>query len=272
MRRLGPIVLLSILLLIPPAAQALETAWQGGAESRARLLAAREPGQPERWILGIEIALAPGWKTYWRWPGEAGAPPRFDFSASENLQTGTLAWPLPVAFETFGARSLGYGDTVLFTLPAGPSRPDKPARVRLQLDYMVCETICIPERAGFDLPLAGAENPALATRLAAARAAAPGTSDHDIALEAAAVRGDSDRRILRITARAGTGFHSPRLIAVAGEIVLFAPPALRSFDDSHGLHLDIPLSDGIRPRAGSPLHLLLIDGERHVLRQVEWPQ
>ena len=29
---------------------------------------------------GVEIRLAPGWKTYWRYPGDSGVPPRFDFS------------------------------------------------------------------------------------------------------------------------------------------------------------------------------------------------
>ena len=27
---------------------------------------------------GIEIRLDRGWKTYWRYPGDSGVPPRFD--------------------------------------------------------------------------------------------------------------------------------------------------------------------------------------------------
>ena len=29
--------------------------------------------------------MAPGWHTYWRYPGDSGVPPRFDFSGSDNL-------------------------------------------------------------------------------------------------------------------------------------------------------------------------------------------
>ena len=32
------------------------------------------------------VKLRPGWKTYWRYPGDSGVPPQFDFSGSENLK------------------------------------------------------------------------------------------------------------------------------------------------------------------------------------------
>ena len=47
---------------------------------------------------GIEIKLQPGWKTYWRYPGDSGVPPRFDFSGSENLKTAKVLYPAPHLF------------------------------------------------------------------------------------------------------------------------------------------------------------------------------
>ena len=36
-------------------------------------------------VAGIAIDFDPSWHTYWRVPGEAGIPPDFDWSGSENL-------------------------------------------------------------------------------------------------------------------------------------------------------------------------------------------
>ena len=55
---------------------------RGGAADRGR---ARRGGDVHR--AGIEIRLAPGWKTYWRYPGDSGVPPRFDFSGSRNVKS-----------------------------------------------------------------------------------------------------------------------------------------------------------------------------------------
>ncbi|MEG4641374.1 protein-disulfide reductase DsbD domain-containing protein, partial [Paracoccus sp. APAP_BH8] len=36
-------------------------------------------------MTALHLRLEPGWKTYWRSPGDAGVPPRFDWAASRNL-------------------------------------------------------------------------------------------------------------------------------------------------------------------------------------------
>ena len=46
-------------------------------------------------IAALQITLAPGWKTYWRQPGDTGIPPRFDFSGSENLTILDVIYPAP---------------------------------------------------------------------------------------------------------------------------------------------------------------------------------
>ena len=64
-------------------ARALESPWVTGAQADTRLLADHAANAPVR--AGVEIKLKAGWKTYWRYPGDAGVPPRFDWSGSENL-------------------------------------------------------------------------------------------------------------------------------------------------------------------------------------------
>src|ERR687891_1737067 len=74
--------------------------WDEGLQSAARLIAARAAGTGGGLLYrsGVEIRLNPGWKTYWRYPGDSGAPPTFDFSKSENVKSATVLFPAPLRF------------------------------------------------------------------------------------------------------------------------------------------------------------------------------
>lgn len=122
---------------------------------------------------GLEVALAPGWKTYWRAPGDAGVPPLFDWAGSDNLAAVAVEWPAPELFDTFGLTTLGYGGVVTLPLRLTPVDAGLPIRLRLGLDYGVCAEICIPERADLALDIAPGAEPEGAAAIASARALAP---------------------------------------------------------------------------------------------------
>lgn len=105
---------------------------------------------------GLEIKLQPGWKTYWRYPGDSGVPPRFDFKNSENVEDVTVLWPAPVRFPDGGGSSIGYIDHTIFPLRIALKNPGKPAVLRVTLDYAVCEKLCVPIEARLELPLVAA--------------------------------------------------------------------------------------------------------------------
>ena len=68
----------------------------------ARLVAAVDAvGTADTVPLGLDIRLKPGWKTYWRSPGDAGLAPQLDWSGSTNLAETTIAWPAPRRFSQF---------------------------------------------------------------------------------------------------------------------------------------------------------------------------
>src|SRR5262245_46046481 len=71
-----------------PAFAADASPWDQDLRSAARLVAASATGESGNRVLraGVEIKLQPGWKTYWRYPGDAGVPPVFDFAASDNVK------------------------------------------------------------------------------------------------------------------------------------------------------------------------------------------
>lgn len=110
-------------------------------------------------IAALRMELEPGWKTYWRSPGDSGIPPDFDWSGSENLADVRIAWPTPIVFDTYGARTLGYQDRMTLPVELTPKDPTLPMRVRLSLFYGVCSDICVPAREDLAIDIAPADAP-----------------------------------------------------------------------------------------------------------------
>lgn len=120
-------------------------------------------GQDGRQMAGIRIDLAPGWKTYWRAPGDAGIPPLVDFARSENVAATQMAWPVPEVFDQNGMRSIGYEGHVVVPLAVTPTSQGDAVRLSGTLHIGVCEEICIPISLDFDalLPPDGGRDPAI---------------------------------------------------------------------------------------------------------------
>jgi DsbC/DsbD-like thiol-disulfide interchange protein len=141
--------------------------WQRDSHSAVRLLAGSRSGP--MMLGGVAIQLQPGWKTYWRTPGDSGVPPRFDFSKSENVEAVTVLWPAPTKFDDgAGGHSLGYHDQIVLPLRVVAKSPDKPMTLRADISYAVCEKICIPVEAKAELAftsVASTEDTALSAAL-----------------------------------------------------------------------------------------------------------
>lgn len=114
----------------------------------ARLLPGFATDQGTR-MAGLEMAFAPGWKTYWRAPGDAGIPPIFDWSGSTNVKAVQLHWPRPTVFHLNGMQSVGYHDALVLPLEVQPVDPAQPVALHLRVDLGVCKDICMP--ASLDL-------------------------------------------------------------------------------------------------------------------------
>lgn len=131
-------------------------------------------------MAALHLVLAPGWKTYWRAPGEAGIPPRFDWSGSENLAAVAFHWPRPEIFDLNGFRTFGYHDELVLPIELTPRDRSLPIRVRAEVDIGVCDDICVPMSLDLSGELAPGGSAVAAIRRALAdapeRAAAAGLS------------------------------------------------------------------------------------------------
>jgi DsbC/DsbD-like thiol-disulfide interchange protein len=143
------------LALTAGAAAAASSAWDVDSRSAVRLVTARSVVETGVKFLraGLEIKLQPGWKTYWRYPGDSGVPPSFDIGGSENVKSMTVLWPAPERFSDGVGYSIGYRNGVLLPLRVVPRDERKPVILRLKLDYAVCDTLCVPAKANVELQL-----------------------------------------------------------------------------------------------------------------------
>src|SRR5258707_8912379 len=130
--------------------------WDGDARSAVRLIAGSQPKGTSADALraGIEIRLKGGWHTYWRYPGDAGVPPQFDFGESQNVKSVEVLWPAPQRLADAGGVAIGYVNNVIFPLRIVPADARKPVVLRLKLDYAICEKLCLPVEGKGELSLA----------------------------------------------------------------------------------------------------------------------
>jgi DsbC/DsbD-like thiol-disulfide interchange protein len=123
------------------------------------------------YMAAVDLQLAPDWKTYWRAPGEAGIPPVFDWTGSENLKSVAFHWPSPKVITLNGMMSIGYLNELVLPVEVVAADPGKPVKLALKMDLGICHDICMPAHVALAASLQGAGKPD--DRIAAALAAGP---------------------------------------------------------------------------------------------------
>src|SRR4051794_13887361 len=193
-----------VLLVAVPAHAADASAWDGTQRSAVRLIAGGRTDTGTSLQAGIEMRLAPGWKTYWRYPGDSGIPPRFDFSQSRNVKSVAVRWPAPQRLTDEGGTSIGYKHDLIFPLSIVPEDGSKPVTLSLAIDYGVCEKMCVPVDATAELTIAGqATEQDQRIAAAEARVPKPATVGQDGALSIRAVKREGSRIVVDVAFPAG---------------------------------------------------------------------
>jgi len=120
-------------------------------------------------MVALRLDLAPGWKTYWRAPGDAGIPPEFDWSSSQNLRGVAIHWPSPSVFETAGYTTIGYHDHLVLPVEIEPADPSRPVTLSAVIELGICRDICMPASLALSalVEAPGAPDSAISAALAA---------------------------------------------------------------------------------------------------------
>jgi DsbC/DsbD-like thiol-disulfide interchange protein len=95
------------------------------------------------WWAGLAMDLQPGWKTYWRVPGDGGIAP--DIKATgDNVAAQQVHFPLPHRFEDAAGTTIGYKEQVVFPLALTPQNANQAMAVNVKSFLGVCDEVCIP--------------------------------------------------------------------------------------------------------------------------------
>ncbi|WP_353642248.1 protein-disulfide reductase DsbD domain-containing protein [Mesorhizobium sp. WSM2239] len=185
MRNIAIAFLALLLGANPPSALASSSDWFETQGGRLRLVTAGKPDEAGRLKGMLEIDLLPGWKTYWRDPGDAGVPPQIDVSANENIASAEFAFPAPERHNDGSFKWAGYDEPVALPIIFTLKSPANAALIEADVFLGVCETICIPAQTRLSLdPASDPDNPEEVAAVAAAFAALPAPAKPEFGVSA----------------------------------------------------------------------------------------
>ncbi len=153
-------------------------AQEGPPKVHARLVAEDKAIAPGGTItVALEEKIAPGWHTYWKNPGDAGAPTDIQWTLPAGWKAGGVQWPRPKRLPVGPLMDYGYeGTPWLLTTLTAPGDAKAPVTISAHASWLVCQQICVPEDAALTLTLpVGPQtpDPAVAKDFGAARALLP---------------------------------------------------------------------------------------------------
>ena len=254
----------------PGASDAVRT-----EQSAVRLVSATAAvGTAAELRAGLQFHLQPGWKTYWRSPGDAGFPVSVDWSGSVNVAAANLSWPVPHRFSLFGLDTFGYEDRVVFPVAVRPAAVGEPVVLDAKVNYLVCHDICIPYDAQLRLelpsgPATPTEHAQLINRF---EAQVPGDgARHGLSLERVALGGTEAQPVLEVVARSSIApFDKPDAIVEAPQGFYVGTPTTSLSDGGMRVTFSLPITvdEGAPPLRDAALTLTLVDGVRGLEQQV----
>lgn len=234
--------------------------WDVESQVDTRLITMQTAIGPKDAILwaGWQANLKERWKTYWRTPGDAGQSPVWDWSESSNIAAVDVQWPTPERLTVFGLHSYVYSKEVVLPLKIRLKQPGQPADLRLKLEFMVCEEICVPLLGEYRLKVA-AGNPMLTAEASLLRTymTRVPTSKSPIQIASVEYAGCDDLKVA-LTEPLAKDFAIDAFVA-GPDGMAFGPPILNA--DRRVLKLPVKGAD--EEKAKAPLNVVLsrTDGE-----------
>ncbi len=213
-------LLFAAAMLASSPAAASSTAWHDTAGGRLRLVTTgTAAGGTLRGALQIE--LAPGWKTYWRDPGDAGVPPTIDVSGSDNIAGLEIAFPAPQRFRDADTVWAGYERPVTLALSFAVPTPDRSSRISADVFLGICKSICIPVQESFALdPAEDADNAGDKAVVEQAFAALPAPATSGFGVTPA----ESGPDAIKVAAHLPAGVAADEFFLAAADGYYFAAP------------------------------------------------
>jgi len=125
----------------------------------------------------LEFRFGNGWHGYWRTPGDAGIAPAIDWSDSDNVAGGEIAWPAPHRLVIEDLQNSVYEKQVVLPIKLSLKNAGVSTRIRAMIAYAACSNVCVPYQAELSLllPAGAGTSSTEASLIESARGSVPGT-------------------------------------------------------------------------------------------------
>jgi len=257
-------------LLIASVAPALasSTPWMESDGGSVRIVSSGLSGENGGLRGAVEIKLKPGWKTYWRAPGEAGVPPEIELAPTSDARAAELFFPAPERISDAYASWAGYKHPVTLPVIFHFPQPGMAGIVEGIVFLGICETICIPVEFPFSFD-AGADpdNSADAITVESAFAALPGEARSDFGVSGASREGSEITFQVTLPPDA----QDPALFVVPPAHVQITTPELQGRDGSSAIFTAEALGDPAAVEASMRIEYTLVAGGKAVAGQIALP-
>lgn len=191
--KLSCITALLLATAVAGPAAASSSDWFEMEGGRVRLVTAGTPDAEGKLRGILDIELRPGWKTYWRDPGNSGVPPTIDASAASGRIDARFDFPPPQWHDEADFKWAGYDRSVAFPVTFAVDGKTPAGTIEAKVFLGVCETICVPVPATLAIdPTHDPDNAADAAAVAAAFAALPPDARPDFGVKVVSAPGSHD--------------------------------------------------------------------------------
>ncbi|WP_221205860.1 protein-disulfide reductase DsbD family protein [Limibacillus halophilus] len=261
-----------LVMLFAGNPQAASSPWAANEQGRVRLITGVDSvGDTGDFAAGLHFEMQPGWKIYWRSPGDAGYPPQVDWSGSNNVAAVEMAWPLPHRFELFGLQTFGYGDEVIFPLTVTLQNPGQATQLVGSVDYLTCSEICVPQSAVLDLTLPSGDGGEVLDNLLIKQyeSQVPGSESDGLTLETLALAGTLNAPIIEATLRSDQPLERPDLLVEGPPGFFYGKPEVTLSDADRQALIKVTVGKGSLAEGvldGKRLTLTVMDGDRGLER------
>ena len=130
--------------LVSTNSMAISSDWSVSETSKLRLISPYSQNDGKNLLIGLEYEMEPGWKTYWKSPGDGGFAQSISWQNSTNIKNVNILWPTPVEFEILGLTSLGYQNDIIFPLEIELEDELQNTFLNLHVNFLICKDVCIP--------------------------------------------------------------------------------------------------------------------------------
>lgn len=130
--------------LVSTNSMAISSDWSVSETSKLRLISPYSQNDGKNLLIGLEYEMEPGWKTYWKSPGDGGFAQSISWQNSTNIKNVNILWPTPVEFEILGLTSLGYQNDIIFPLEIELEDELQNTFLNLHVTFLICKDVCIP--------------------------------------------------------------------------------------------------------------------------------